>query len=209
MQIDLDASRIGLRYPMEVGLVGQCWDVLRALLPLLDKKSDRRFLEFTQDKVRQWNELMEERGTRMDRPLKPQVVRAGAESVCPPGGRMRSVSVTPAGLAGRVARHPRCERGNEISVSATSHRWVTAPPTVRSRRGRLQPGGLLCAAGAAPCNGRIHSCWWSALALRSGRLKNDLLGMIKWRRWQIEGNHNGVELQPIDFALFCQSCGAG
>ncbi|HVG03093.1 MAG TPA: thiamine pyrophosphate-binding protein, partial [Nitrospira sp.] len=64
VQIDLDAGRIGLRYPVEVGLVGHCWDVLRALLPLLQRKSDRRFLEAAQQKMKQWNELMEERGTR-------------------------------------------------------------------------------------------------------------------------------------------------
>ena len=50
VQIDLDAGRIGLRYPVEVGLVGHCWDVLRALLPLLKKKSDRSFLESAQQR---------------------------------------------------------------------------------------------------------------------------------------------------------------
>lgn len=74
IQIDLDAARIGLRYPVEVGLVGHCWDVLRALLPLLRPNTDRRFLEEAQGKMKQWHDLMEERGTRMDQPLKPQVV---------------------------------------------------------------------------------------------------------------------------------------
>src|SRR5918992_6211369 len=41
VQIDLDPSRIGLRYPVDVGLPGHCWDVLRALMPLLKPKSDR------------------------------------------------------------------------------------------------------------------------------------------------------------------------
>ena len=48
VQIDLDAGRIGLRYPVEVGLVGHCWDVLRALLPLIAEKADRSFLEAAQ-----------------------------------------------------------------------------------------------------------------------------------------------------------------
>src|SRR5690349_14122316 len=67
VQVDIDPTRIGLRPPVEVGLVGDCGDVLRELLPLLQEKSDRSFL-------RDWNELLKIRGTRMDAPMKPQVV---------------------------------------------------------------------------------------------------------------------------------------
>ncbi len=42
---DIDPSRMGLPYPLEVGLVGQCSDVLRALLPLIQMKKDRSFME--------------------------------------------------------------------------------------------------------------------------------------------------------------------
>src|SRR5262245_43544802 len=74
VQIDLDPARIGLRYPVDIGLTGQCWDVLRALLPLIEHKSDRSFLAKAQARMRQWNELMDLRGSREDMPLKPQVV---------------------------------------------------------------------------------------------------------------------------------------
>ena len=39
VQIDFDSSRIGFRYPVDVGLTGQCWDVLRALLPLIEPRT--------------------------------------------------------------------------------------------------------------------------------------------------------------------------
>ena len=77
VQIDQDTSRIGLRYPAEVGLVGQCWDVLRALLPLVRHKTDRTFLQKMQTRMAEWNALLEARGSRTDVPMKPQVaVRA-------------------------------------------------------------------------------------------------------------------------------------
>ena len=41
VQIDIDPARIGLRHPVEVGLVGDCRPVLAALLPLLQRKTDR------------------------------------------------------------------------------------------------------------------------------------------------------------------------
>src|SRR5207253_2830118 len=74
VQLDLDPTRIGLRYPVEVGLVGDCKATLAALLPLLKKKRDRSFLKAAQDGMREWNALMHERATRTDKPMKPQVV---------------------------------------------------------------------------------------------------------------------------------------
>src|SRR5204862_2373058 len=40
VQIDIDPTRIGLRHPVDVGLVGDCRNILRALLPLVSKKED-------------------------------------------------------------------------------------------------------------------------------------------------------------------------
>jgi pyruvate dehydrogenase (quinone)/pyruvate oxidase len=74
VQIDLDPQRIGLRYPVEAGLVGDTSAVLEALLPRLTYREDRSFLEKAQSGVREWNSLMAERGTRGDKPMKPQVV---------------------------------------------------------------------------------------------------------------------------------------
>jgi pyruvate dehydrogenase (quinone) len=74
VQIDIDPARMSLRYPADVSLVGDCRRVLQALLPLVQPKQDRGFLEKIQEGVRDWNKLMQERGTRMDKPMKPQVV---------------------------------------------------------------------------------------------------------------------------------------
>src|SRR5207302_7409307 len=74
VQIDLDSTRIGLRYPADVGLVGNSGDVLQSLIPLLQRRKNRSFLETAQKRMQKWRELMQERGTRMDVPMKPQVV---------------------------------------------------------------------------------------------------------------------------------------
>src|SRR5207253_2487722 len=70
----LDPSRIGLRHPVDVPLVGRSRDVLQGLLPLIQQKKDRSFLERAQERMKKWNALMHERETRTDKPLKPQVV---------------------------------------------------------------------------------------------------------------------------------------
>src|SRR6266403_1164984 len=74
IQIDLDPARIGLRYPVEVGLIGDSRHTLRALSPHLRRNQNRSFLEHAQTETKEWWKLMEEWGNRRDRPMKPQVV---------------------------------------------------------------------------------------------------------------------------------------
>ncbi|MFZ0296483.1 MAG: thiamine pyrophosphate-binding protein, partial [Candidatus Sulfotelmatobacter sp.] len=73
VQIEIDPTRVGLRHPVDVALVGDAKTILTALLPLLQRKK-HDFLQKAQAHMKDWNELMEERGTRKDMPMKPQVV---------------------------------------------------------------------------------------------------------------------------------------
>src|SRR6202008_1508627 len=66
VQVDLDPARIGLCYPVEVGLVGDSSVTLTALLPALQRKEDCSFLERAQAGMKKWWGLMEETGTRKD-----------------------------------------------------------------------------------------------------------------------------------------------
>ena len=58
IQVDLKPDRIGLRYPVEVGLTGDVKATLQGLLPLLQRKSDRSFLQEAQGQMADWNTLL-------------------------------------------------------------------------------------------------------------------------------------------------------
>jgi len=116
IQIDIDPARIGLRYPVEAGLVGQCWDVLRALLPLVHEKTDGSFLKQTQENMRQWNQLMEERGTRDDMPMKPQVIAHRLNDVLADDAIICCDTGT---VTTWAARHIRMKGTMEFSASGT------------------------------------------------------------------------------------------
>ena len=74
VQIDLDSGMLNLRYPMEVGLVGDSGETLRALQPLLMHQQDRSWRETVERKVRDsWQEA-EGRAMRQANPLNPQRV---------------------------------------------------------------------------------------------------------------------------------------
>ncbi|HEY1228116.1 MAG TPA: thiamine pyrophosphate-requiring protein, partial [Ramlibacter sp.] len=74
VQIDLDNRRLGLRYPMDVNLVGDSKLTLQALLPLLQAKEDRSWRQQIEENVGKWWKVMEERAMSDARPINPQRV---------------------------------------------------------------------------------------------------------------------------------------
>ena len=74
VQVDLKADRIGLRYPVEIGLVGDVKATLRGLLPLLPRKIDRSFLQAAQTRMKDWSALLDRVASTARSPLRPQMV---------------------------------------------------------------------------------------------------------------------------------------
>jgi pyruvate dehydrogenase (quinone) len=209
VQIDLDASRIGLRYPVEVGLVGQCWDVLRALLPLIKAKTDRSFLEKTQENVKRWNALMEERGTRMDLPLKPQVVAHHLNEVLDDDAMICCDTGT---ITTWAARHLRMRGDMQFTASGTLASMACGLPYGVGAAFASPGRQVVCIVGDGGFTmlmGELATIVKYQLPVKIILFKNNLLGMIKWEQLAMEGNPQfGVDLHPIDFALYAQACGA-
>src|SRR4029079_11519926 len=59
VQIDVDGRMLSIRYPMEVNLTGDAKETLRALIPLLRRKSDRAWREQIEGEIRDWWDLLE------------------------------------------------------------------------------------------------------------------------------------------------------
>src|SRR5439155_25932907 len=72
VQIDIDARMIGIRYPMAVSLVGDAKETLRALVPLLQRKENRKWREEIESNVGDWWQLMESRAMADAEPINPQ-----------------------------------------------------------------------------------------------------------------------------------------
>ncbi len=74
VQIDIDGKMVGIRYPMEVNLVGDAKETLRALIPHLSRKEDRSWREGIEENVSRWWEILENRSMESAEPLNPQRV---------------------------------------------------------------------------------------------------------------------------------------
>ena len=116
VQIDLDARMIGIRYPMEVQLVGDARETLRALLPLLEPKEDRSWQERVMAEVTDWWELMERRALEDADPINPQRVFWELSPRLPDGCILTSDSGSSANW---FARDLRLRAGMMASLSGT------------------------------------------------------------------------------------------
>ncbi|WP_332813253.1 thiamine pyrophosphate-requiring protein [Ramlibacter sp.] len=74
VQVDIDGRKLGLRYPMEINLVGDSRETLRALIPLLQRKTERGWREDVEDNVRKWWQVLEARAKNAADPVNPQQV---------------------------------------------------------------------------------------------------------------------------------------
>lgn len=72
VQIDRDGRKLSLRYPVELGLVGDSRLTLQALMPMLERKTARRWRERIEKQVARWRDTVRERAMVEARPLNPQ-----------------------------------------------------------------------------------------------------------------------------------------
>jgi pyruvate dehydrogenase (quinone) len=116
VQIDIKPEKIGLRYPIEIGLVGDSKLILSALLPLLNQKHNQEFLKSKQHAMKNWNNLLKEQSTRNDKPIKPQVI---AKAVSDELDDNAIISVDCGTNTSWAARYINIRKGMKFSVSGT------------------------------------------------------------------------------------------
>ncbi len=116
VQIDIDGRMLAIRYPMEVGLVGDSAETLRALLPRLERKSDRGWREQIESEIRDWWKLMDERAHEPADPINPQLVMAELSKRLPDGA---IVCADSGSVANWYARDLRLREGMMGSLSGT------------------------------------------------------------------------------------------
>ncbi|HEX3104687.1 MAG TPA: thiamine pyrophosphate-dependent enzyme [Terriglobales bacterium] len=209
VQIDLDSTRIGLRYPADVGLVGESKAVLTALLPLLQRKQNRSFLETTQKRMEKWRQMMNEHGTRTDLPMKPQVVTYQLNRLLNDNAIISSDSGT---IATWTARYIDIRGDMQFSLSGTLASMANGLPYSIGAAVAFPGRQVVCIVGDGGFTmlmGEMATLVKYKLPVKVIIIKNNSLGQIKWEQMVLDANPEfGVDLQPIDFAMYAQAVGA-
>jgi pyruvate dehydrogenase (quinone) len=208
VQIELDPQRVGLRAPLDAALVGDAARVLRALLPKLEHRTDRSFLETAQKGMEEWRGLMEERGTRADAPMKPQVVAHELNKLLPDDAIVATDSGT---ITTWAARYLDIRGEMMFSCSGNLATMACGLPYANAAA-VAYPGRPVVAfvgdGGLSMLMAELATTVKYDLDVKIVVIKNNTLGQIKWEQMVFLGNPEYVcELQPIDFASIAQGFG--
>jgi pyruvate dehydrogenase (quinone)/pyruvate oxidase len=208
VQIELDPQRIGLRFPIEVGLVGDSRRVLRELMPRLQRKENRKFLEEAQKGMQDWKKIMDGQAARREVPMKPQVI---AHEL---GQRLREdaiVSCDSGTIATWWARHIPVKRGQMHSLSGNLATMANGLPytlAAQVAHPTRQCVAFVGDGGFSMLMAEFATAVKYQLPVKIVIVKNNTLGQIKWEQMVFLGNPEyAVELHPIDFAAVAHACG--
>jgi pyruvate dehydrogenase (quinone) len=216
VQIDLDGRMVGIRYPMEVNLVGDSKETLRALVTKLRRKDDRSWREEIEEGVRDWWKLMEERAMLDADPLNPQRVFHELSERLPDGAILAADSGSSANW---YARNVKLRKGMMGSLSGTlATMGPGVPYAVAAKFAHPnRPVFALVGDGAFQMNGMnelitIAKYWerWSDPRLVVLVLHNDDLNQVTWEQRAFAGDPKFVgsqELPDFPFARYAELLG--
>ncbi|HJU11979.1 MAG TPA: thiamine pyrophosphate-dependent enzyme, partial [Candidatus Binataceae bacterium] len=208
VQIDDRPERIGLRYPVDIGLVGDAKATLREWLPMLPQNDDVSFLRTAQDGVREWWTLMEERGTQSMRPMKPEVVPWNLQDVLQDDAIITGDSGAVTTWIARLKLRGR----QRFSLSGTLCSMAAALPYAIGAQMAFPGRQVVAFTGDGSMSmmmGDLATLAQHHLPVKIIVMKNNSLSLIEWEQMVYLGNPEyGVDLMPIDFVKIAEACGA-
>jgi pyruvate dehydrogenase (quinone) len=210
IQIDIKPNNIGLRYPVEIGLVGDSKLVLSELLPLLQQRSEteRGFLKSKQDAMVDWNKLLKEQSSRTDKPIKPQVIADAVSELLEDNA---IISVDCGTNTSWAAQYINIRKGMKFSLSGTLATMACGLPYAIAAQIAFPDRQCIAFVGDGGFTmlmGEFATAVQYNLPIKIIVIKNNTLGMIRWEQMAFLGNPEyGVEFTPIDFVKFAEACG--
>jgi pyruvate dehydrogenase (quinone) len=208
VQIELDPKMINIRFPMEVSLVGDSAETLRALIPLLEKKTDRSWRARIESNIKDWWEVLEARAMNSADPINPERVFWELSPRLPDNCILSSDSGSSANW---FARDLKVRRGMMASLSGNLATMGPGVPYAVAAKFAWpdRPVIALVGDGAMLMNGingliTIAHYWkeWSDPRLIVMVLANRDLNQVTWEQRVMAGDPKYVVSQTVpDFAF--------
>jgi pyruvate dehydrogenase (quinone) len=216
VQIDIDARLIGNRYPMEVNLVGDAAETLRALLPLLTRKPDRAWRERIESGVERWWRILDEQAHQPADPINPQLVFHELSSRLPDGAILTADTGS---ATDWWARHVKVRAGMQAAVSGTLASMGPALPYALGAKFAHPERPVIAAVGDGAMqmlgiNALIdiahYAPRWSDQRVVIGVLNNGDLNQVTWEQRVMSGDPKldaSQVLPDFDYAGFARLLG--
>ncbi|HKF92329.1 MAG TPA: thiamine pyrophosphate-dependent enzyme [Acidimicrobiia bacterium] len=209
VQIDSDPVRVGDRMPTDVPLVGDAHETLEALLPLLERKTDREFLERAQAEMDEWRADMQALEDPEREPIQPQYLMRVIDRLARDDAILASDSGT---IATWAARHFDIRADREFYLSGNLA--TMAPGLPYTIAAQWAHPGRQCIAfigdgGFAMLMAEFLTATRYDRPIKVIVCNNGVLGQILWEQMVLGYPEHGVRWErPADFAPWAQACGA-
>ncbi|HYX27325.1 MAG TPA: thiamine pyrophosphate-dependent enzyme [Pyrinomonadaceae bacterium] len=209
VQIDDKPDRIGLRFPVDAGLVGDAKATTAALSPLIKRRRKHKLLDKAQKGMKEWWKLMATQGTADgDGPIKPQRVAWELSQLAADDAIVSTDSGT---ITAWVARHFKIRGTQKFSCSGNLATMAPGLPyTIAAKIAypRRQCIAFVGDGGFTMLMGEFLTAVKYELPIMVVIIKNNTLGQIKWEQIVFLGNPEyGCELQSCNFAKYAEACG--
>jgi pyruvate dehydrogenase (quinone) len=216
IQIDIDGRMLSLRYPMELNLIGDSAQTLRALIPLIERKTDRSWREKIESDIRDWWNVVETRAMESAEPLNPERVFLELSKRVPKDAIITADSGTTANWYGRLVKMRAGLMGSLSGSLATM--GAAVPYAIAAKFGHPNRIPICCTGdGAMQMNGMnelltVVKYWktWSDPRLIFLVLNNRDLNQVTWEMRIEEGNpklETTQDLPDFPYARFADSIG--
>ena len=216
VQIDIDGKMLGIRYPMEINLVGDSAETLRSLSGRLARKQDRSWREQIEAGVESWWELMERRAHEPADPVNPQLLFWELSRRLPDDAILSSDSGS---AANWYARDIRLRSGMMASLSGTLATMGPGVPYAIAAKFAYpeRPSIALVGDGAMQMNGlnelitiAKYRDRWADQRLIVLVLNNRDLNQVTWEQRAMGGNPKfggSQELPDFPYARYAELIG--
>lgn len=216
VQIDIDPGHLSIRYPMEVNLHGDTAETLRALLPLLEKKSNSAWRQEIASNVAEWWEVMEARARMSAKPINPQLLFWELSPRLPDNC---IITCDSGSAANWYAKDLKLRRGMMASLSGGLATMCPGVPYAAAAKfcHPDRPVVALVGDGAMQMLGNsalitISKYWqhWSDPRLVVLVLHNNDLNQVTWEQRVMSGDpkfNASQEIPDFDYAGFAESIG--
>jgi len=209
VQIDDKPDRIGLRFPVDAGLVGDAKATTAALSALINRKRKHKLLDQAQKGMKQWWKLMATQGTAGgDGPIKPQRVAWELSELAADDAIVSTDSGT---ITAWIARHFKIRGTQKFSCSGNLATMAPGLPYAIAAKiayPKRQSIAFVGDGGFTMLMGEFLTAVKYNLPIVVVIIKNNTLGQIKWEQIVFLGNPEyGCELQSCNFAKYAEACG--
>src|SRR2546421_6452864 len=194
IQIDIDGRMLGLRYPMELNLIGDSTQTLQALITYLQNKTDRSWRAKIESNVKEWWEVVEARAMESANPLNPERVFWELSQRLPNTAILSADAGTTANWYGRIIKMRSGTMGSLSGGLATM--GAAVPYAIAAKFAYPERVPICCTGdGAMQMNGlnemiTVAKYWkqWSNPQLIFLVLNNRDLNQVTWEMRIEEGN---------------------